>query len=132
MPEATAIRWSFLFLSGRLALSSYHTNKTRLAEAPFGPFGDDNGPGSEPLPRNHLRYDETLMPSRRGSLAAVGKPCFPRFKVYYLPRRRVRFEPRPLDLRERDLPNATAYGGSDGIYNNLRNPRNDAICLASA
>ncbi|EJK65761.1 hypothetical protein THAOC_13349 [Thalassiosira oceanica] len=50
------------------------------------------------------------MPSRRGSPAAPGKPSFPRFKVYYLPRRRVRFEPRPLDFRERDLTNATAYG----------------------
>ncbi|EJK50318.1 hypothetical protein THAOC_30733 [Thalassiosira oceanica] len=72
-------RWAFFFLGGRLALSSYHTNKTRLAEAPFGPFGDDNGPGSEPPPRNRLRYVETFMPSRRGSPAAVGKPCFPRF-----------------------------------------------------
>ncbi|EJK55109.1 hypothetical protein THAOC_25195 [Thalassiosira oceanica] len=72
------------------------------------------------------------MPSRRRPPAAVGKPSFPRFKVYYLLRRRVRFEPRPLDFRERDLPNATAYGGSEGIYNNLRNPRNDAIRLAPA
>ncbi|EJK58627.1 hypothetical protein THAOC_21234, partial [Thalassiosira oceanica] len=34
---------------------SYHTNKTRLAEAPFGPVGDDNGPGSEPPPHDRLR-----------------------------------------------------------------------------
>ncbi|EJK61654.1 hypothetical protein THAOC_17816, partial [Thalassiosira oceanica] len=74
----------------------------------------------------------TFMPSRRRSPAAVGKLSFPRFKVYYLPRRRVRFEPRLLDFRKRDLPNATAYGGSDGIYNNLRNSRNDAIRLAPA
>ena len=39
------------------------------------------------------------MPSRRRPPAAVGKPIFPRFKVYYLPRRRVLAEPRPLDLR---------------------------------
>ncbi|EJK69636.1 hypothetical protein THAOC_09085 [Thalassiosira oceanica] len=30
------------------------------------------------------------------------------------------------------FPNATAYGGTEGICNNLRNPRNDAIRLASA
>ena len=124
--------WAFFFLSGRLALSSYHTNKTRLAEAPFGPDGDDNEPGSEPPPHDRFHYVSTFTPSRRRSQAAVGKPSFPRFKVYYLLRRRVRFEPRPLDFRERDLPNATAYGGSEGIYNNLRNPRNDAIRLAPA
>ena len=39
-----------------LAITSYHTNKTRLAEAPFGPVGDDNGPVSEPAPHDHLRY----------------------------------------------------------------------------
>ncbi|EJK56546.1 hypothetical protein THAOC_23546 [Thalassiosira oceanica] len=89
-----------------LAITSYHTNKTRLAEAPFGPVGDDNGPGSEPPPRNCIGIVTAFMPSlpsRRRSPAAVGKPSFPRFKVYYLPRRRVRFEPRPLDLRHRLL-----------------------------
>ncbi|EJK69839.1 hypothetical protein THAOC_08865 [Thalassiosira oceanica] len=44
------------FLSAPLAITSYHTNKTRLAEAPFGPVGDDNGPGSEPPPHDCLRY----------------------------------------------------------------------------
>ena len=46
----------FFFLSALLAITPYHTNKTRLAEAPFGPVGDDNGPGSEPPPHDRLRY----------------------------------------------------------------------------
>ncbi|EJK59861.1 hypothetical protein THAOC_19867, partial [Thalassiosira oceanica] len=101
---------AFLFLSVpfRDTLdSNYDTNKTQLDEAPFGRADDDYGPGSEPPPHDRLRYVSTFMPSRRRPPAAVGKPSFPRFKVYYLPRRRVRFEPRPLDFRERDLPNAT-------------------------
>ncbi|EJK56855.1 hypothetical protein THAOC_23172, partial [Thalassiosira oceanica] len=48
--------WAFFFLSGRLAPTSYHTNKTRLAEAPFGPASDDNGPGSETQPHDRFRY----------------------------------------------------------------------------
>ncbi|EJK51901.1 hypothetical protein THAOC_28884 [Thalassiosira oceanica] len=107
-------------------------NKTRLDEAPFGRADDDNGPGSEPPPHDRKRYVSTFITSRRRSPAAVGKPSFPRLKVYYLLRRRVRFEPRPLDFRERDLPNATAYGGTEGICNNLRKPRNDAVPLAPA
>ncbi|EJK77565.1 hypothetical protein THAOC_00595, partial [Thalassiosira oceanica] len=82
---------AFLFLSGRLALSSYHTNNTRLAEAPFAPFGDDNGPGSEPPPRNRIGIAMALMPSRRRSPAARGKQSFPYFKADYLPRRREQF-----------------------------------------
>ncbi|EJK61109.1 hypothetical protein THAOC_18452, partial [Thalassiosira oceanica] len=103
-------QWAFLFLSVpfRDTLdSNYDTNKTQLDEAPFGRADDDYGPGSEPSPHDRLRYVSTFMPSRRRPPAAVGKPSFPRFKVYYLLRRRVRFEPRPLDFRERDLPNAT-------------------------
>ncbi|EJK54222.1 hypothetical protein THAOC_26178 [Thalassiosira oceanica] len=49
-------RRAFFFLTALLAVTSYHTNKTRLAEAPFGPVGDDNGPGSEPPPHDRLRY----------------------------------------------------------------------------
>ncbi|EJK52567.1 hypothetical protein THAOC_28143, partial [Thalassiosira oceanica] len=108
-----SVLWAFLFLSVpfRDTLdSNYDTNKTQLDEAPFGRADDDYGPGSEPPPHDRLRYVSTFMPSRRRPPAAVGKPSFPRFKVYYLLRRRVRFEPRPLDFRERDLPNATAYG----------------------
>ncbi|EJK48348.1 hypothetical protein THAOC_32865 [Thalassiosira oceanica] len=96
-----------------LTNSNYDTNKTQLDEAPFGRADDDNGPGSEPPPHDRLRYVSAFMPSRRRSPAAVGKPSFPRFKVYYLPRRRVRFEPRPLDLRRRLLHDATAYWGSE-------------------
>ncbi|EJK77227.1 hypothetical protein THAOC_00953, partial [Thalassiosira oceanica] len=76
---------------GRLVLSSHHTNKTRLAEAPFGPFGDDNGPGSEPPPRNRIGIAMAFMPSRRRSPAAHGKQSFPYFKADYLPRRREQF-----------------------------------------
>ena len=79
------------FLSGRLAPTSYHTNKTRLAEAPFGPVGDDNGPGSEPPPRNRIGIVTAFVPSRRRPPAAPGKPSFPYFKADYLPRRREQF-----------------------------------------
>ncbi|EJK68627.1 hypothetical protein THAOC_10174 [Thalassiosira oceanica] len=115
-------------------ISNYDTNKTRLDEAPFGRADDDNGPGSEPPPHDHKRYVSTFITGRRRSPAAVGKPSFPRFKVYYLPRRsvQVRAETVGLALREGDLHDATAYGGTEGICNNLRNPRNDAIRLASA
>ena len=123
---------AFLFLSGRLAPTSYHTNKTRLAEAPFGRTDNDNGPRSKPPPHDRKRYVSTFITSRRRSPAAVGKPIFPRFKVYYLPRRRVRFEPRPLDFPEGYLHDATAYGGSEGICTNLRNPGKKAVPLASA
>ncbi|EJK57002.1 hypothetical protein THAOC_23002, partial [Thalassiosira oceanica] len=53
VPQCTT--WAFFFLTALLAVTSYHTNKTRLAEAPFGPVGDDNGPGSEPPPHDRLR-----------------------------------------------------------------------------
>ncbi|EJK68546.1 hypothetical protein THAOC_10261 [Thalassiosira oceanica] len=68
----------------------------------------------------------------RRSLRPAGGLRQPSESRAFLASRHVRFEPRPLDFRERDLPNATAYGGSEGIYNNLRNPRNDAIRLAPA
>ena len=123
---------AFFFLTALLAITSYHTNKTRLAEAPFGPDGDDNEPGSEPPPHDRFRYVSTFTPSRRRSQAAVGKPIFPRFKVYYLPRRRVRFEPRPLDLRHRLLHDARAYGRSEDHGWNKRNHRNRAVPLAPA
>ncbi|EJK71877.1 hypothetical protein THAOC_06642 [Thalassiosira oceanica] len=66
-------------------------NKTRLAEAPFGLVGDDNGPGSEPPPRNRIGIATAFMPSRRRSPAAPGKPSFPYFKADNLPRRREQF-----------------------------------------
>ena len=70
---------------------SYHTNKTRIAEAPFGLVGDDKGPESEPPPRNRIGIATAFMPSRRRSPAAPGKPSFPYFKADYLPRRREQF-----------------------------------------
>ncbi|EJK55897.1 hypothetical protein THAOC_24311, partial [Thalassiosira oceanica] len=58
-PHRTAVgnikNWAFFFLTALLAVTSYHTNKTRLAEAPFGRADDDNGPGSEPPPHDRLR-----------------------------------------------------------------------------
>ena len=126
------LAWGFFFLTALLAITSYDTNKTRLDEAPFGRPDDDNGPGSEPPQRNRFGIATAFMPSRRRSPAAPGKPIFPRLKVYYLPRRRVRFEPRPLDFVEGYLHDATAYGGSEGICTNLRNPGKRASPLASA
>ncbi|EJK58799.1 hypothetical protein THAOC_21044 [Thalassiosira oceanica] len=82
---------AFLFLSGRLAPTSYRTNKTRLAEAPFRLVGDDNGPGSEPPPRNRIGIATAFVPSHRRSPSAPGKPSFPYFKADYLPRRREQF-----------------------------------------
>jgi len=76
----------------RLGLSSYHTNKTRLAEAPFGPGGDDNGRRYKPKPRDRIGIATALfVPSRRRSPAARGKQSFPYFKADYLPRRREQF-----------------------------------------
>ncbi|EJK55458.1 hypothetical protein THAOC_24811, partial [Thalassiosira oceanica] len=54
--------------------------ETRLAEAPFGPVGDDNGPGLEPPPHIRKRYVSTFTTSRRWPPAALGKPSFSRFK----------------------------------------------------
>ncbi|EJK55360.1 hypothetical protein THAOC_24913 [Thalassiosira oceanica] len=56
------------------------TNKTRLAEAPFRLVGDDNGPGSEPPPRNRIGIATAFVPSHRRSPSAPGKPSFPYFK----------------------------------------------------
>ncbi|EJK50051.1 hypothetical protein THAOC_31019, partial [Thalassiosira oceanica] len=53
------------------------TPKLSLAEAPFGLVGDDNGPGSEPPPRNRIGIATAFVPSRRRSPAAPGKPSFP-------------------------------------------------------
>ncbi|EJK56402.1 hypothetical protein THAOC_23712, partial [Thalassiosira oceanica] len=95
-------------------ISNYDTNKTHLDEAPFGRADDDNWPGSEPPPHDRKRYVSTFITSRRWSPAAVGKLSFPRFKVYYLPRRCVRFEPRPFGLcGHRLLHDARAYGRSE-------------------
>ena len=115
-----------------LKISNYDTNKTRSPRHLLAPAAMMNGPGSELPPHDRKRYVSRFITSRRRSPAAVGKPIFPRFKVYYLPRRRVRFEPRPLDLPEGYLHDATAYGGSEGICTNLRNPGKRASPLASA
>ncbi|EJK77659.1 hypothetical protein THAOC_00491 [Thalassiosira oceanica] len=108
---------------GRLAPTSFHTNKTRLAEAPFGYIGDDNGPGSEPLPRNRIGIATAFVPSRRRSPAAAGKPSFPHFKVYYLPRQRVQVRAKTTDLRHQLLHDATPYERSEDICTNLQKPR---------
>ena len=115
-----------------LEISNYDTNKTRSPRHLLAPAAMMNGPGSELPPHDRKRYVSTFITSRRRSPAAVGKPIFPRFKVYYLPRRRVRFEPRPLDFVEGYLHDATAYGGSEGICTNLRKPRIGASTLALA
>ncbi|EJK51522.1 hypothetical protein THAOC_29299 [Thalassiosira oceanica] len=44
------LAWGLFFLTAPLAITSYHTNKTRLAEAPFGPGGDDKGRLYKPQP----------------------------------------------------------------------------------
>ncbi|EJK77110.1 hypothetical protein THAOC_01080 [Thalassiosira oceanica] len=65
-------RRGLFFLTAPLAITSYHTNKTRLAEAPFGLVGDDNGPGLEPPPRNRIGIATAFVPSRRRSPAVSG------------------------------------------------------------
>ncbi|EJK61073.1 hypothetical protein THAOC_18493 [Thalassiosira oceanica] len=125
-----------LFFSDRATRDHFlpydHTNKTRLAEAPFGLVGDDNGPGSEPPPRNRIGIATAFMPSRRRSPAAPGKPSFPYFKADYLPRRRVRFEPsqRSFDIdysmmrgRIGDPKASTPISGNRG---RSKQPRADA------
>ena len=52
-----AVSFQGLFFPDRATRDhSYHTNKTRLAEAASGPDGDDNKPGSEPPPHDRFRY----------------------------------------------------------------------------
>ena len=70
------------------------------------------------------------MPSRRRPPAAVGKPSFAYFPVDYLLHDVWRPD-EPTDLRERYLLDATPYERSEDIGITLRNPRNDAIPLAS-
>ncbi|EJK45903.1 hypothetical protein THAOC_35461, partial [Thalassiosira oceanica] len=87
---------------------AYDTNKTRRAEAPFGPAGDDNGRRYEPPPQDRIGLVTAFMPSRRRLPAAPGKPSFPYFKVYYLPRRCVLAEPsqRTCDVESPRLDGA--------------------------
>ncbi|EJK69059.1 hypothetical protein THAOC_09722, partial [Thalassiosira oceanica] len=87
---------------------AYDTNKTRRAEAPFGPAGDGNGRRYEPPPRDRIGLVTAFMPSRRRLPAAPGKPSFPYFKVYYLPRRCVLAEPsqRTCDVESPRLDGA--------------------------
>ncbi|EJK69865.1 hypothetical protein THAOC_08839 [Thalassiosira oceanica] len=75
---------AFFFLTAPLAITCYHTNKTLLAEAPFGPSGDDNGPGLEPPPRNRIGIVTAFMPCR-GGLRRPRKPIF-LLQADYLPR----------------------------------------------
>ncbi|EJK61977.1 hypothetical protein THAOC_17439 [Thalassiosira oceanica] len=89
---------------GRTDISNYDTNNTCLDEAPFGRADDDNGPGSEPSPHDNKRYVSTFITSRRRSPAAIGKPSFPRFKGYYLPRRRVQVRAETVGLARRRSP----------------------------
>ncbi|EJK71384.1 hypothetical protein THAOC_07185 [Thalassiosira oceanica] len=78
-------------------------DQTTRAEAAPGPDGDDNGPGSEPLPHGRFRYVLTFVKSRQRPPVAVGKPIFTYFPVDYLPHDRLRRD-EPTDLREGDLP----------------------------
>ncbi|EJK44780.1 hypothetical protein THAOC_36653 [Thalassiosira oceanica] len=103
---------------------AYDTNKTRRAEAPFGPAGDDNGRRYEP-PRYRIGLVMAFMPSRQRLPAAPGKPSFPYLKVYYLPRRCVLAEPsqRTCDIKSPRLDGAQDHGP------NRRNPRIGAVRL---
>ncbi|EJK51737.1 hypothetical protein THAOC_29066 [Thalassiosira oceanica] len=69
------------------------------------------------------------MPSRRP--AAARKPSFAYFPVDYLPHD-VLWPDEPTDFRERYLLDATPYERSEDNGITLRNPRNNAIHLASA
>ena len=112
------------------SLSYNMIEQTTRAEAASGPDGDDNGPGSEPPPHNRFRYVSTFVTSRRRPPAAVGKPSFACFPVDYLPHDVWRPD-EPTNFRERDLLDATPYERSEDIGLTLRNPRNNAIRLAS-
>ncbi|EJK57273.1 hypothetical protein THAOC_22702, partial [Thalassiosira oceanica] len=69
------------FLTGRLAPTSYHTNETRLAEAPFGLVGDDNGPRSEPLPRNRIGIVRPSCRAAGGLRRPLESRAFPTSKL---------------------------------------------------
>ena len=70
------------------------------------------------------------MPDRRQPPAAVGKPSFAYFPVDYLLHDVWRPD-EPTDFRERYLLDATPYERSEDNDITLRNPRNNAIHLAS-
>ncbi|EJK48362.1 hypothetical protein THAOC_32851 [Thalassiosira oceanica] len=95
MAIASIIRFACFHLLRiiRFSIAWYDTNKTRRAEASFGPAGDDNGRRYEPPPQDRIGLATAVVPSRRRPPAAPGKPSFPYFKVYYLPRRCVLAEP---------------------------------------
>ncbi|EJK69299.1 hypothetical protein THAOC_09455, partial [Thalassiosira oceanica] len=53
------------------------SQKLSLAEAPFGLVGDDNGPGSEPPPRNRIGIATDLRAEPPAVSGGPGKPSFP-------------------------------------------------------
>ncbi|EJK51511.1 hypothetical protein THAOC_29311, partial [Thalassiosira oceanica] len=106
-------------------------NKQPRADAPFGPDGDDNGPGSEPPPQDRIGFFMAVMPSRRRPPAAVRKPSFPYFKADYLPDDGVPAE-EANDLSTSNLRDSMAYERSEGLGTNCRNPGICAHQLASA
>ncbi|EJK72896.1 hypothetical protein THAOC_05526 [Thalassiosira oceanica] len=81
-----------------------HSDNSDDVPAPFGRADDDNGPRLEPPPHDRKRYVSTFISSRRWTPAAVGKPSFPCFKVYYLPRRFVLAESTPLAFEDDSSP----------------------------
>ncbi|EJK65154.1 hypothetical protein THAOC_14026 [Thalassiosira oceanica] len=119
--------WGFFFLTAPLAITCYHTNKTLLAAAPFGPFGDDNGPGLEPPPQNCIDIATAFMPSP--PVVSGGPPesrAFPTSKLTIYLDDASSFEPsqRSSVFRHRLFRDARTYLRSEGIYTNLLNPRN--------
>ena len=105
--------------------------RTKSTRRLFGPSGDDNGPGSEPLPHGRFCYVQSSMPSRRQPLAAIGKPRFAYFSVDYLPDDVWRPD-EPLDLRDGFLPDAKSYKRSEDNVINRRKSRNGYIPSALA
>ncbi|EJK53950.1 hypothetical protein THAOC_26512 [Thalassiosira oceanica] len=117
-----------------------HTNKTHLDEAPFGPAGDDNGPGSEMQPHDHFRYVEMVDPpifapsslpdaAVYGGTGGIGhnlhNPGIP--ALCPAPASPDR---RPTDFGPRSLPDATAPKGSEDKGYNVRNQGIPTQCPA--
>ena len=107
----------FFFLTAPLAITSYHTNKTRLAEAPFGPGGDDNGPGLEPPPQNRIGIVMALCRAAGGLRQPPESRAFPTSKLTIYLDDASSFEPsqQTSDIDYSMMHDARTYRRSGGI-----------------
>ena len=97
-------------------------SQKQILEVSFDLYDDDNGPGPEPPPQDHLRLVSAVMPSHRRSPAAVGKPSFACFSAAIVTGRLCRPN-KPTTFRPRLRIDAETSGGSEGHVHRRRKPR---------